>query len=143
MEIIKDKIKALSVVQRDLDQLVIDLLKPYEPEIIDLNIEEQLQRGIDATGQPITPGYRPLTISIKRQKGQPTNRVTLRDEGDFHESFKVRFGPKFFAIYATDEKAEKLERKYGKDIFGLTDQNLQEVIELLRPELEEHIRKKL
>ena len=79
MGIIEEKIKALSTVQRNLDQLVINLLQPYEAEIIDLNIEEQLQRGIDATGQPITPGYRPLTISIKRQKGQPTNRVTLRD----------------------------------------------------------------
>lgn len=49
------------------------------------------------------------------------NRVILRDEGDFYEFFKVWFGLKFFVIYVIDEKVERLEWKYGKDIFGLID----------------------
>jgi hypothetical protein len=73
-----------------------------------------------------------LTKQIKAGLGQPTNRVTLKDTGDFHDSFFARFVGKNIAIGATDEKAEKLEDRYGKAIYGLTDDNLQEVIDMVR-----------
>lgn len=122
--------------QASLPEMVLESVKDNEAAILDLNIEDQLfQQGIDSDGQAITPGYTPLTISIKRQKGQPTDRVTLRDEGDFHRSFQISYGNDAFGIYATDQKAQKLERKYGKEIFGLTDQSLQEAIDLTKPEI--------
>jgi hypothetical protein len=52
--------------------------------IIDANAEEQLfEQGINRLGVDIMDyrPYTPLTIAIKEEKGQPTNRVTLRDEG--------------------------------------------------------------
>ena len=60
--------------------------------IIDANAEEQLfEQGINRLGVDIMDyrPYTPLTIAIKEEKGQPTNRVTLRDEGDFESSFYI------------------------------------------------------
>lgn len=58
--------------------------------IVDMNAEEQLvEQGINRLGVDIMDyaPYSPLTIAIKEEKGQPTNRVTLRDTGDFEASF--------------------------------------------------------
>lgn len=55
-----------------------------------MNAEEQLfEQGINRLGVDIMDyaPYSPLTIAIKEEKGQPTNRVTLRDTGDFEASF--------------------------------------------------------
>lgn len=102
-----------------------------EAYIIDMNAQEQLyERGINRLGVKISDyaPYAPLTIEIKKAKGQPTNRVTLRDEGDFESSFHLEVGDTQFEIRASDPKTEELIKKYGRQILGLTDENLEELI---------------
>ena len=118
-----------------------------EAIIIDMNVEDQLfEKGITSGNVRIDSfaPYAPLTVAIKRAKHQPTNRVTLRDEGDFHSSFYLEFNDDSFTIKASDEKAEYLEFAYGSDIFGLTPENKEELSEYyLRPallaKLKEHL----
>ena len=118
-----------------------------EAIIIDMNVEDQLfEKGITSGNVRIDSyaPYAPLTVAIKRVKHQPTNRVTLRDEGDFHSSFYLDFTDDSFTIKASDEKAEYLEFAYGSDIFGLTPENREELTEYyLRPallaKLKEHL----
>ena len=115
--------------------------------IIDMNVEDQLfEKGITSKNVRIDSyaPYSPLTLAIKRAKNQPTSRVTLRDEGDFHSSFYIEFTEDSFTIKASDEKAEYLEFAYGSDIFGLTPENKEELSEYyLRPallaKLKEHL----
>lgn len=115
------------------------LVKDNEAWICDMNTEDQLfERGVNRVGVSIMDymPYRPKTIEIKEIKGQPTNRVTLRDEGDFHRSFKVDADNEKFRILSTDGKAEWLEKKYGRQIFGLTDENAQSLArDYILPEL--------
>lgn len=110
-----------------------------EAYIIDMNAQEQLyERGINRLGVKISDyaPYAPLTIEIKKAKGQPTNRVTLRDEGDFESSFHLEVGDTQFEIRASDPKTEELIKKYGRQILGLTDENLEELIwNYIYPEL--------
>ena len=99
--------------------------------IVDMNAEEQLfEQGINRLGVDIMDyaPYSPLTIAIKEEKGQPTNRVTLRDEGDFESSFYLEVGDKQFEIKASDFKTEDLIKKYGRQILGLTDENIAALI---------------
>ena len=99
--------------------------------IIDANAEEQLyEQGINNLGIDIMDyrPYSPLTIAIKEEKGQPTNRVTLRDEGDFESSFYLEVGDRQFEIKASDFKTESLIEKYGRQILGLTDENIAKLI---------------
>lgn len=108
-------------------RLMQDIIWDNDAYIIDMNAEEQLfERGINRLGVEIMDyaPYSPVTIEIKEAKGQPTNRVTLRDEGDFESSFFLEVGDKQFEIKASDFKTEDLIKKYGRQILGLTDENI-------------------
>lgn len=122
-----------------------NIILENEAFIVDLNAEVQLyERGENALGVSISDymPYQPLTIQIKREKGQPTNRVTLRDEGDFESSFFIEADGEKFEIKAGDWKTEGLIKKYGRQILGLTTENLQIVInDYVFPELLEKAHK--
>lgn len=115
------------------------IIQEFEPEICDMNSENQLyERGVNNLGVEIMDymPYTPKTIEIKEIKGQPTDRVTLRDEGDFHGSFFLQIYADRFEIRASDEKTECLEKKYGRQILGLTPDNQAELAgEYIFPEL--------
>ena len=93
-----------------------------EDTIIEMNIGQMYDSGEDRTGKRITPEYAPETVRIKREKGQPTNRVTLRDTFDFQKSIWVQYYPDSFEIKASDWKTERLTQKYGEEILGLQDE---------------------
>lgn len=115
-----------------------------EAFICDMNSENQLfEKGITREGIKIN-SYAPYsknTIAVKIAKGQPTNRVTLRDTGGFHASFVVYADDTKFFIDAKDWKTNKLGEKYGEEIFGLTDENINELIwEYIYPALMNKVR---
>lgn len=134
--------RALMEVRDNFDSIVIDVCKEFEPEIIDMNTA-QLEQGLNGEGQKIEPSYAPLTVSIKREKGQPTARVTLFDEGGFYAGFFVNFQREMFSLGSADEKALKLERRYGKEIYGLNESSLEELRILVFETLAEEIRKRI
>ena len=108
-------------------RIIQNIIWDNEAYIVDLNAEEQLfEQGINRLGVEISDyaPYSPVTIAIKEAKGQPTNRVTLRDEGGFESSFYLEVGDKQFEIKASDFKTEDLIKKYGRQILGLTDENI-------------------
>lgn len=123
-------------------QIIID----NEPFIVDMNAEVQLyEQGENALGMSIADyqPYRPLTIRIKEEKGQPTNRVTLRDEGEFESSFFIEVGNESFTIKASDFKTEELVKKYG-EIMGLNTEHRAELIwEYIYPEIMDKLKEKL
>ena len=88
--------------------------------------------------------YSPVTVEEKRLRGQPYNRVTLRDTGDFESSFYIRYMDDGFEITASDWKTDDLVRKYGREIFGLNRENLDDlarsyILPFLREKLVETI----
>ena len=112
-------------------RIIQNIIWDNEAYIVDLNAEEQLfEQGINRLGVDIMDyaPYSPLTIAIKEEKGQPTNRVTLRDTGDFEASFFLEVGDKQFEIKASDFKTEDLIKKYGRQILGLTNENIAKLI---------------
>lgn len=116
-----------------------NILWDNEAYIVDLNSQDQLfEQGVNRLGVSIMDyaPYTDKTIEIKEAKGQPTNRVTLHDEGDFAGSFFLEVGEKSFEIKAGDWKTEELIKKYGRQILGLTDENISKVIwEFIYPDL--------
>lgn len=135
--------RALEKIDRDMDQLVLVIVKRLEGWVLELNTEDQLfDQGIKSTGREVRPPYTPYTKLLKRIKGQPTDRVTLRDTGDFHRSFYLDYTGQAVEIKAKDPKTQELVAKYGPDIFGITDANLQFFIDdLFGPELLQEVRK--
>lgn len=107
--------------------------------IADMNATDQLyDKGINSLGVNISSfaPYSKLTIEIKKEKGQPYNRVTLYDEGEFHSSFYLEITDEGFEIKASDWKEGKLTQGYGDSILGLTKENINQLIwEYIYPEL--------
>ena len=142
---LRAKLSAINDSLRDNTLVIASLSKPInEAQICELNSEQQLyEYGVNALGVEISSyqPYAPTTVYDKELNGQPSDRVTLRREGDFHGSFFVKFGSDVFAIDATDSKRDKLVRKYGKQIFGLTPESKTYVSnEILKPELLDEIK---
>lgn len=106
--------------------------KDLQLKMIEMNRNFQLfEEGIDANGRSLGV-YSRRTIEIKREKGQPTNRVTLKDTGQFYMSFKFKNEATEAYITANTEKDDKdLAEVYGENILGLTDESLF----YLRPEI--------
>ena len=122
-----------------LPMLLEDVVRDKEDVIVSAIADDQLyRRGINGKGEKIMEyaPYAARTIENKKRKGQPTTRVTLRDTGDFHRSMHVIFDSEGFYITSDDEKAKYLVKKYGGEIYRLTDKNFTRIIR-------SHVRKEL
>lgn len=123
----------------NLPMLLEDIVRDKEDVIVSAIADDQLyRRGINGKGEKIMSyaPYKPRTIQIKKKKGQPTTRVTLRDTGAFHDSMFVVFDAEGFYVTASDEKTSELINKYGDEIFRLTNKNFTRIVR-------SHIRKEL
>lgn len=128
----------------DIRQEVQEAVIETSGDIITLN-QGQMSLGRRADGTEITPTYSDLTIMLKDEKGQESRWVTLRDKGDFWNDMFVDVGSESYEVGSADAKAAKLEKKYGKKIFGLTKESRsEEYIPLyLLPAIQNRITKRL
>jgi hypothetical protein len=108
-----------------------------------LTVSSYKPRGEDNQKRTIRPPYSPVTRRYKARRGQPTNRVTLRDTGDFHDSIFALFEGDEITLYADDPKAPKLVAKYGRDVLGLTTDSIDILVDRLRPAVQDKFKKDL
>lgn len=113
-----------------------------QERIIYLNTHDQLfEKGQDKLGrtlESIGGQYAPYTVQLKMQKGQPTDRITLKDTGAFYESFKVVVpsGADYVMIVANPIKdGDDINEEWGGHVIGLNRENMQEVIEYVHEKL--------
>lgn len=130
-----------------LDEELYYLMDKNSDVITSMIAENQLY-GLGETGKRVPiASYAPYatrTIKKKIRKGQPFDRVTLKDTGKFYESFIVVPGLKGFSVEAKDFKAKFLIPKYGDTILRLSDDNLKRLLhEYIRPELVKRLKERL
>ena len=125
-----DKFKKVGE-ELDTGEIAKKIVRDNDNILIDMNAQGQLYaKGVNRLGVRIDEyqPYRPLTIQVKIEKRQPYDRVTLKDTGEFYDSFYVETAEDQFYIKASDEKTNWLIKKYGAEIFGLTNDSLAEFI---------------
>lgn len=118
--------------------------------IIDLNTEEQMNnQSVNADGEKLNTvggNYSPVTMIVSRLKGRPKksiSQINLKDTGRFYKSFRVQIGLNEVKISAvTDFGDTDLEERWG-NLVGLTDENLQILIDFAREKYIEYYRKHL
>lgn len=120
-------ISRLQDFEDNINQIVKEAILENIDAIIRLQID-QLDRGVTTENTSIQPPYAQSTIIAKIRKGQPTNRVTLKDTGDFYNSFTIEVNDDNFEIKPTVFYAQFLLRRYSQ-IIGLTEDNLKTVAE--------------
>lgn len=67
----------------------------------------------------------------KRAMGKEDRFINLNFSGDFHGKMKFKATPQGISIFSEDQKADILVQNYGKNIFGLNDENMDWVQEEL------------
>ncbi len=121
-------------------------------KIIRLNRDDQMyEQGIDSRGDQIGR-YADATVAKKKAEGKRYDHITLREYETFHKSLDVQFSKDRFEIVADDRKESDtpggadtyLTEVYGDEILGLTEGNLQFLIEeFIQPHLTLKFRERL
>ena len=126
-----------NIIALNENQIINEILsnKEFQQFIIDLNTEGQLfEKGIDSLGASLGD-YTDFTKAVKRIKGQRLDHITLEDTGDFYKSFAIKVQNGGFLITADGQKEDtNLLEEYG-EVLGLTDENLQIVIDAIKEKL--------
>lgn len=118
----------------DLTKLTGDAMEDNESKIVELN-REQLSEGKDSKGYDITPKYTAFTVMKKMEKGQPFDKVTLKDTGSFQAKIELNRKGNTFDMQSSDSKAPDLRLKYGVDIEGLSISGKKETWVICKPDV--------
>lgn len=130
-ESIANLLERVQDVEKNMNEIVLSVVKKNEKFVLELNLQKQLYNGLNGKGESIRPKYSAVTIKRKKKKRQPTDRVTLKDEGDFYQGFFVEYGTDEFSLQGDDFKTRFLIKRYGKGIFGLSDDSLNDLIKMI------------
>jgi len=110
-------------------------------EIIRLNTQDQLfDDGIRSDGSSL-PDYSNTSINVY---GKQAGHITLKDTGEFYQSFVVKVDNSGIDIIADTQKDDTdLAKKYRKEILGLTEENTGLLRELLTNNYREYLRDRI
>lgn len=103
--------------------------------------------GEDTTGHFISPGYKRQTYAEMKESMNPKPGLGNPDlflTGEFYNSlqFNINKSQMTFTVNSKDDKATKLEKKYGEKIYGLNSENKGYFSnEILRPKIVSELRK--
>jgi hypothetical protein len=134
-----DRVKKIldNAIALDENKIINQILsnKSFQEFIIDLNTRDQLfDKGINSLGVKLSDiggDYAGLTLELSAAKGRPkksASSINLFDTGDYYKSHKIVLSKDSFEIVSDPIKDDSnLYDDWGKDIVGLTEENLQKV----------------
>lgn len=122
-------------------------IEESKDDILNLNKEQMLTKGIDADGAPLGD-YAPESVEIRKEKGLQTDHIDLRFTGEFQDSMKLNKQGDKFEIDATDPKWDgnalaRSLRDQWPDALGLTDESEEAVTKKLTDKISSAVDKYL
>lgn len=119
----------------DMQEIVGEAIEEKQEEIFDVN-RDQLARGLDAKGKSLGR-YKNFKY---KNRFQP---VDLLLTGSFQGKMTLTPGKKSAELFSQDQKAPFLEKRYGKDILGISGQGKDRVMDIISSPIGRLIKKKL
>jgi len=118
--------------------------KNIQLEAVRLNTEEQLYiRGVDVHGNKLRSIYARFgkfyadrTIQIKNEKGQPTDRVTMRDTGAMYKTERAIIKANELKL---DMNTYDLEENWGQFV-GLDTVSKVQLVDKAKPIIKEYVK---
>lgn len=119
----------------DMEAIVLKLLNDRADEMLQME-RSRLLEGLLSTGQQISPPYASSSYAEYKLKLNPLGVVDLTLTGAFTGAFimSATSFPIFFG--SLDEKSFSLIQKYGDDIFGETQEDLDKINEEIIPDIQ-------
>lgn len=93
--------------------------------IAKLNAEQMLE-GLTAESKPIRPKYSPAYLKRKRRMGYSLDGTPdLKYSGAFQGDMDAIVHNGEYNLTSYDEKTQMLRKRYGEEIFGLSEDNIE------------------
>ena len=110
--------------------------------LIEQQTDGQFDKGQDSQGIQFVPKYAFSTKVAKRRKGQPTDRVTLRDTGKLYGNIDIQAQTTQAIITANVEYFKYLITRYDKNtILGIQTEAMKDFLnEFTLPEIEKNFK---
>lgn len=132
--------KLNSVSEKEFESKILEIVDSKKNEVLDMNTS-QLFSGRDSSDQNMTSYYSEGYAEMKNLMnptpglGNPDLKLT----GDFYKGFFLKDDTFPISFSSTDNKTEMLTQKYGENIFGLDNDNLEKLRQDIKPEIQEYI----
>ena len=135
-----DKInKGISLFE-NIDKILFEITNQKETQdfLIESLQDQLFTTGEDGDGVSLGD-YSPITIKIKQRKGQPTDRITLKDTGAFYRSYSINPFEGGFFIDANGKKNNTdLFLRYGDNILKPNQETLILISDFYKKKLYEY-----
>ena len=115
------KLENFKALKRDLRVIAMDSLVDTQDEYLDMQ-RDQMTRGINSDGGEIG-FYQSKAYQFMKERMNPLagGTVDLKLTGDFQAELTLRrMSDKEYSIYSQDVKAPMLKKKYGENIYFLS-----------------------
>lgn len=125
MASLNKKIELVRKAIKKLDKVFEKTVKDNAHILIDYVVEDQqYERGIGGTGQSLGE-YSPVTIQLKKIKGQKTSHVTGRNTKRMHETTDLFYKKDSFSIeHAGEDYMDEFENRYRDEKpFNINEEN--------------------
>lgn len=123
--------KAENLNPEKVTKALFDFIRKIEKKVVDLNKQQLNRDSIDVDGQPI--GFYSYATEVisngRKRQGEPFD---AKDTGDFLKGFYITIRGDNIFFSSKDGKTKDIlqsEHWLSHDIFGLTDNNLRELIQ--------------
>ena len=129
----------------DLQAIGVAIIVDSKPELLQLNKDQLMNDGVDKNSKKLK-SYASNSYAVRKNRMNPFPGLGTPDlylTGGFQNSFTLKINSKSsFEIFSTNGKSNDLTKKYGKNIFGLTENSKTEYQrEVMAPELIKGVRK--
>jgi hypothetical protein len=119
-------IKKLKLMKLSINKALQTSINTNKNVLIEQQTKGQFDKGKDANNVSFVPSYATSTIIAKRKKGQPTDRVTLKDTGKLYDSINIKAGTKDVTFSANVEYYKYLVAHYkSNQILGIQPKEME------------------
>lgn len=118
------------------------LIEEVAPEAIAYNQQQLYRSSVDRFGKSLKQ-YQSPSYSLYKYRRNPLpglGRPDLNLTGTLYRGMYLKVTGRSFYLGSIDSKEPKIEKKYGKDIWGLTKENKARLSRDVRPLLMGYIR---
>jgi hypothetical protein len=136
----EDSIKEAISFFENIESILFEITNEKDTQdfLIDTLQDQLFTTGEDGDGVSLGD-YSPITIKIKKRKGQPTDRITLKDTGAFYNSYLIETFKGGFFIEADGKKKDTdLFLRYGDNILKPNQQSLILISDFYKERLHEY-----
>lgn len=114
----------------NLNATITACIEQTKDDYIELNTQQQLFKGLDATGNEMAPLYKSPYYAKKKNQMNPIPGLGVPDlkvTGSFYQKMNIEVESDSFKISSDVDYAQYLEKNYEDEkIYGLTEENQEE-----------------